>query len=59
MRRGIVGEVVETIHPADNKQDGVEQVLLLPDGTRHNFRLVELRPANEFETRRFVQAVID
>lgn len=54
-----VGQVVETIYPADNKQDGLEQVLLLPDGTRQNFRLAELRPANELERRRFVQTVIE
>ena len=54
-----VGQVVETIYPADNKLDGLEQVLLLPDGTRQNFRLAELRPANEFERRRFVQTLIE
>ena len=54
----IVGQVLETIHPADDKLDGFEQVLLLSDGTRQNFRLVELHPANEFERRRYVQAVI-
>lgn len=54
-----VGQVVETIYPADNKLDGLEQVLLLPDGTRQNFRLAELRPANEFERRGFVQTRID
>ena len=55
----IVGQVVETIHPAEDKLDGFDQVLLLPDGTRQNFRLVELRPANEFERRRFVQLAMD
>lgn len=55
----IVGQVVETIYPADNKPDAFEQVLLLPDGTRQNFRLVDLHPANEFERRRYVQAVIE
>jgi hypothetical protein len=54
-----VGQVVETIYPADKKLDGLEQVLLLPDGTRQNFRLTELRPANEFERRRFVQTLIE
>jgi hypothetical protein len=54
----IVGQVLETIYPADNKLDGFEQVLLLSDGTRQNFRLAELHPANEFERRWFVQAVI-
>ena len=55
----VVGEVVKTIHPADNNADGLEQVLLLPDGTRHSYRLEELRPATESETRRFVLAVLD
>jgi hypothetical protein len=55
----LVGQVVETIHPADNTLDGSEQVLLLPDGTRQNFRLAELRPANESERRRFVQTLIE
>ncbi len=54
----VVGQVVGTIYPADNKPEGLEQVLLLPDGTQQNVRLVELRPANAFETRRFVQAVM-
>ncbi len=54
----IVGQVVGTIYPEDNKLDGLDQVLLLPDGTQQKVRLVELRPANEFETRRFVQAMI-
>ena len=54
----IVGQVLETICPADNKPDGFEQVLLLSDGTRQNFRLAELHPANEFQRRRYVQAVI-
>jgi len=54
-----VGQVVETIYPADNKPDGLEQVLLLPDGSRQNFRLAELRPANEFERRQFAQTLID
>lgn len=53
-----VGQVVETIYPADDKPNGFEQVLLLADGTRQCFRLMELRAANEFERRRFVQAVI-
>jgi hypothetical protein len=55
----LVGQVVETIYPADNPLDGCEQVLLLPDGTRQSFRLAELRLANEFERRRFVQTAID
>jgi len=55
----IVGQVVETIYPADNQLDGCEQVLSLPDGTRQSFRLAELRLANEFERRRFVQTAID
>ena len=54
-----VGQVVETIYPADDKPDGLEQVLLLPDGTRQNFRLAELRPANELERRRFAQTMVD
>jgi anti-sigma factor ChrR (cupin superfamily) len=54
-----VGQVVETIYPADNQQAGLEQVLLFPDGTRQNFRLAELRPANEIERRRFAQTLID
>ena len=55
----IVGQVMETIYPDDNKPEGLEQVLLLPDGTRQNVRLAELRPANEFERRRFVQTLIE
>lgn len=54
-----VGQVVETIYPADHQPDGVAQVLLLPDGTRQNFRLAELRPANEVERRRFAQTLIE
>jgi hypothetical protein len=55
----IVGQVVETACPADNTLDGFEQVLLLPDGSRQNFPLAELRPANELERRRFAQTLID
>ncbi len=55
----VVGQVVETIYPANHQEDTLEQVLLLPDGTRQNFRLVELHPANELERRRYVQAVIE
>ena len=55
----IVGQILETIYPADNEPNGCEQVLLLPDGSRQNFRLAELRPANEVERRRFVQTAID
>jgi len=55
----IVGSVVETIYPPDNKLDGFKQVLLLPDGTRQSFRLLELQPASELERRRFVQAVME
>ena len=55
----IVGQVLETIYPADKQLDGCGQVVLLPDGTRQNFRLAELRLANELERRRFVQTAID
>ncbi len=54
----IVGQVLETICPADNKPDEFEQVLLLSDGTRQSFRLAELHPANEYERRRYVRAVL-
>jgi hypothetical protein len=48
-----IGQVVETICPVDNKLNGFEQVLLLHDGTRLKFRLVELRPATKAEARHF------
>lgn len=54
----IVGQVLETIYPDDNQPDGFEQVLLLSDGTRQSFRLAELHPANEYERRRYVRAVL-
>ncbi len=54
-----IGQVVETIYPPDNKLNGFEQVLLLPDGTHRKFRLVELRPANQAETRPFVLAMLE
>lgn len=40
-----IGQVVATVYPADNMLANFEQVLLLPDGSRRKFRLVELRPA--------------
>jgi hypothetical protein len=40
-----IGRVVATVYPPDNMLSKFEQVLLLPDGTRRRFRLVELRPA--------------
>ncbi len=40
-----IGQVVATVYPADNLLAKFEQVLMLPDGTRQTFRLVELRPA--------------
>jgi hypothetical protein len=48
-----VGQVVGTVYPPDNKLKGFQQVLLLPNGTRQMFPLVELRPATEAELRRF------
>ena len=54
-----IGQVVETIYPPDNELNGFEQVLLLPDGTQRKFRLVELRPANQVETRPFVLAMLE
>jgi len=40
-----IGQVVATVYPPDNMLPKFEQVLLLPDGTRRRFRMVELRPA--------------
>lgn len=55
----IVGQVVETIYPPANQPEALEQVLLLPDGSRQNFRFVDLHPANELERRRYAQAAIE
>ena len=55
----VVGQVVETIRRGDNRLEGLEQVLLLSDGTRHSFRLAELRPATGFETRQFALAAME
>ena len=54
-----IGQVVETIYPPDNELNGFEQVLLLPDGTQRKFRLVELRVANQVETRPFMLAMLE
>jgi hypothetical protein len=54
-----MGQVVETIYPADDKLNEFKQVLSLLDGTQRQFRLVELRPANRVEARPFVVAVVE
>ena len=54
-----IGQVVETIYPPDNKLNGFEQVLLLPDGTQRQYRLAELRHANQVETRPFMLAMLE
>jgi len=48
-----IGQVVATVYPPDNMLAKFEQVLLLPDGTHHKFRLVELRPAPEVAVNQF------
>ena len=54
-----IGQVVETIYPPDNELSGFEQVLSLSDGTQRKFRLAELRPANQVETRPFVVGLVE
>jgi len=54
-----IGQVVETIYPPDDKPNGFEQVLMLLDGTRHQFRLVELRRASRVEVRPFVVELVE
>src|ERR1043166_4912712 len=53
-----VGKVVGTIYPANHKLEGFQQVLQLKDGSRQKFRLVELRDANEMETRDFLEHLV-
>jgi hypothetical protein len=48
-----VGQVVDTIYPPDNKLERFEQVLRLADGTRRQFRLVELTSAAPVTVERF------
>ena len=45
---GTIGQVVDTIYPPDKKREKYKQVLQLRDGTRRQFRLVELQPAVSF-----------
>jgi hypothetical protein len=54
-----IGQVVETIYPAENPMNGYQQVLSLLDGTQHKFPQAELRPANRVEARPFVLAVVE
>jgi hypothetical protein len=54
-----IGQVVETVYPPDNKPSEFEQVLSLLDGTQRTFRLAELRPTNQGETRAFVVSVVE
>jgi hypothetical protein len=54
-----IGQVVETIYPPDNRLNGFEQVLRLLDGTRQQFLLAELRPANHVEARPFVVEFVE
>ena len=42
-----IGRVVGTIYPPDNQLEKFEQVLVLTDGSRRQFRLVELVAAAE------------
>ena len=55
----IIGQVVETIYPPDDKLNGFEQVLALLDGTQRKFRLAELRPANQAEAKPFVVGLVE
>jgi hypothetical protein len=48
-----IGVVVDTIYPPDNKREKFEQVLRLTDGTRRQFRLVELTPASPAAVEQF------
>jgi len=52
-----VGRIVDTIYPPDNKREKFEQVLLLQDGTRRQFRLVELTPASPEAAEQFWEEV--
>ena len=49
-----VGQVVGTVYPPDNKIEKFEQVLRLKDGTRRQFRLVELQPATSVAIQQFL-----
>ena len=51
---GVVGQVVETIYPADGEPTRIEQMLVLTDGTHWKFRLIELRLATESEAHQFL-----
>ena len=50
-----VGQVEDTVYPPDNKLEKFEQVLRLADGTRRQFRLVELTAAAPVTVERFWQ----
>lgn len=54
-----MGQVVETIYSSDNQRNAFEQVLLLLDGTRQQFRLAELRPASHVEARPYVVQFVE
>jgi hypothetical protein len=50
-----MGQVVETIYPANGNLMRLEQVLVLKDGSHCKFLLTELRRANEAEVREFLR----
>ena len=53
-----VGVVVDSVHPPDNKLEQFEQVLLLADGTRRQFRLLELYPATSVAIEKFWETAV-
>ena len=50
-----IGQVVDTIYPPNNKLEKFIQVLQLADGTRREFRLVELTTPSPGAVERFCQ----
>jgi hypothetical protein len=50
------GQVADTIYPADGDQLRIEQVLVLGDGTRWRFLLVELRLATGAEAQEYLRS---